>query len=194
MVLIVALVGLLLLVAAERSSSVHLPADAADLTQTKFALMSLLIGAVVGAAWILPIWEERAMRAPLGWAPFFNYELGAASTLAALACVSAVRRREPLLWLVFLASAVAGMSLAVASLRAHAFVVTFLGWLLYSVVLTFFVSAAPELARLFADFLGVKRRRPDRVEWLEDGAEDPAQPSGVGERGTSEPETSVSSS
>ena len=141
-----------LLIAAERSPSVNLSADTEYLALTKFALASLLLGAAIGGLWTLPIWNERVFFMPWG-AYFYNYA-GVATALRSLHASRPFADGSQSSGSPSLAAGVAGMTLAIASLEGTQFFLTFAGWLGYSVLATFVVSGAPELAALFAHFLG----------------------------------------
>ena len=157
-----AAVALFLLVAAERSSRVAVPIVGPNVELAKLALLALLIGAGVGAAAVLPIFNEHVLTGP--WGYFHTYELGATCALVTLGVVSAVRRREPVQWLVFLAGSTAGMSLAIVSLKpGNAFVPTFAGWLVVAVVVTTVAANGRDLVRMFGDFLGFRPRERVRT-------------------------------
>lgn len=156
LILLVA-VALVLLVAGERSSRFELPFDGANLELAKLALLAALIGAGVGAIAVQPIFRETYIEG--AWGFFYNYELGAAAVLVVLAATSAVRRQEPVQWLIFLAGSVAGMTLSIVYLKpVNDFVSTFVGWLVFSTLATIVVSSGRELGRMLVDFLGFGRR------------------------------------
>lgn len=118
------------------------------------ALLSSLIGACVGAAWLTPIATARYIVVG-NFYYTYTYELGAAATLAVLAATSALRLREPAQWLTFLAGAIAGMTLSMTYLRPeNAFVPTFVGWLTTTVVAVTVLATGPDLVRIFVSFLG----------------------------------------
>lgn len=155
--IVLAAAALFLLVAAERSSRVPLTVSGPNVELAKLALLALLIGAGIGAISVLPIFDEHVLTGP--WGYFHTYELGATTALVIIAAVSAVRRREPVQWLVFLAGSTAGMSLSVVSLKSgNAFVPTFAGWLVASALATTIVANGRDLVRMFLEFLGFRLR------------------------------------
>lgn len=158
--IVLAAVTLVLLAAAERSTNVDLPFRSADVEMMKLALLALLIGASVGALAVMPLMDERRLIGP--WGYFHNYELGAAIALVCIASVSALRRRDPAQWMIFLAGSIAGMSLSVVYLKpGNAFVPTFAGWLIASALATTLVANAREFASLFLEFLGFNKDRDE---------------------------------
>jgi hypothetical protein len=164
LVMVLALAALLVLLVVE--SAPRSPQGGSDgkplLSQASknllvFSLSSLLLGVLVGGAWVLPIWESREIHPPpeLGLTFFHNYELGAALVITALGCVAAARGRPPVDLLIFLTSAVTGMTLAIVSLQpTNEFLTTFLAWLLVAIMLTLAVAMMPEVFRLFRVFWG----------------------------------------
>ena len=134
-----------------------MPFDGTNLRLAKLALLSTLIGAGVGAIAVQPLLRERYFEG--AWGFFYNYELGAAAVLVVLASTSAIRRQEPVQWLIFLAASVAGMTLSIVYLKpVNDFVSTFAGWLVAATLATVVVSSGRELARILVDFLGFGRR------------------------------------
>ena len=152
--LVLAAVALILLVAAERSTHVTFPVNGSNLAVAKLALLALLVGAVIGGVAVLPALDERSFAGLNGYS-FHNYEVGAAVAVTVLASISALRRREPAQWLIFLAGSTAGMTLSIVYLKSgNSFVPTFVGWLVVSAFATTVVANGRELVRIFFQFLG----------------------------------------
>ncbi|MCP3782249.1 hypothetical protein NLX85_02540 [Micromonospora sp. A3M-1-15] len=128
----------------------------------KFCLASLLIGSIIAAAAMLPIFDDRKLSAPIDvgipGAYYHLYEAGAACFITLLAAVAAIRRRSPLQIFAFLASATAGMTFAIAVRPVNElheefqFANTFITWLALAALVTFFVYETPALIRIFSDF------------------------------------------
>lgn len=155
--LVLAAVALILLVAAERSTQVTLPMNGSNLAVAKLALLALLVGAAIGGIAVLPVLNEHTFAGLNGYS-FHNYEVGAAVTVMVLASISAVRRKEPAQWLIFIAGSTAGMSLSIVYLKSgNSFVPTFVGWLAISAFATIVVANGRELVRIFFEFLGFDR-------------------------------------
>ncbi len=165
LVMLLAFVALLLLLVVEsqpRSSNGASDLSRHLLSETSknllvFSLSSMLLGAVVGGVWVLPIWKSREINPPLVEGFFHNYELGATLFIAALGCLAAVRGRPPADWLVFLTAAITGMTLAIVSLKpVNDFLSTFLGWWTVAALATLTVAFFPEIFRLFRAFWGAR--------------------------------------
>ncbi|WP_456610254.1 hypothetical protein [Blastococcus sp. SYSU DS0619] len=185
LVMLLAFIALLLLLVVEsqsRSSSAGSPPSRHFLSETSknlliFSLSSMILGAIVGAIWVLPIWESQEIDPPLVGGFFHNYELGAALVIAVLGCVAAVRGRPPADWLIFLTAAVTGMTLAIVSLKpVNDFLPTFLGWWAVVALATITVAFFPEVFRLFGAFWG-SRSEPGRSLFL--SSDDPQRASPI---------------
>lgn len=156
-----AVVALLLLLAAESSHTIRLPA-ALNPELAKFTLGSLLLGAFVGAIAVIPLGEARRLRLPQQYrngdvAELYvhNYEVAAVVVLTGLAVVAASRRQSITRWLTYLAASLAGMTLSLTFFKGaeNEALQTFLGWFAVSLIITLTLMLLPELGRLFGDFL-----------------------------------------
>lgn len=142
--------------AANKASGVM---DTLDLA--KFCLASMLLGAAVSAVSMLPLFPDRIMPALIPVegvvSKYHLFELGATSFITVLAVVAVARRSSPIQVLAFLASAIAGMTLAIAvrpvtGSERFSFMFTFLGWFLAAGAVTFLVHMLPDIVRLYAGF------------------------------------------
>ncbi len=160
------ILGLLLLLFAESpSSSLSLPGRI-NVDLLKFSLVSLQLGAVIGACSVIPLLPARRVALPpAGFAGaaselyVYSYEIVAVAILTSLAALAALRRRAVVDWLVFLAASIAGMTLSLTYFKSadNDPVTTFVGWLAASAGLTLTLTLLPEAVRLFRDFLGPAR-------------------------------------
>lgn len=129
-----------------------------NLDLTKFCLASLILGGVVGALWLIPLFDYTTIEYTIFWGEpmvFDTYELGAAICLAVLAAVAALRKRKVLQVSAFIASSVTGMSMVVSLRRdGHDFVSTFLGWTATAAAAAAMAYLAPDIFRLFRQFWG----------------------------------------
>ncbi|WP_157521989.1 hypothetical protein [Herbidospora cretacea] len=129
--------------------------DVANLV--KFGLSAVTIGALIGAASLIPLFPSRVFHTEWTGSPqvFGNYELLAAGLISALSALAAARRRSILQLATFLISAMTGMSLLIVSLRpGHDFTSTFIGWVAAGAIVTAIVYWTPEIFRMYRAFWG----------------------------------------
>lgn len=130
----------------------------------KFCLASLLLGALISAVSLLPLFGNRTFTLPdkfvvfEGITEFQLYELGAASCITLLGVWAVVRRNSVVQIIAFLSSAIAGMTLAISMWpsgyvnETYEVTATFLGWLTGALIVNFIVYMAPDVIRLYAGF------------------------------------------
>lgn len=146
-----------------------------------FSLTNLILGAIVGALAVLPVFDEHAWRLNIDLGgdavpTVFNYELLAVLTIAVLAVVPAWRRKPPLQLAAFAVPALSGMTLALVTLKpSNDFLSTFATWSIaigLLVSLVYLRSAVSGLYRGFFSYQPVIEPQTCR-EGSPDLAEDP---------------------
>lgn len=132
-----------------------------NLDLVKFSLASLILGGIMGAIWIVPLFEYRSISIFQGWgfAPFDTYELGAAVCISLLAALAAFRKQKLIHVSAFIMASVTGMSM-VLSLKSekHGFLITFVGWTGLAAIAVALAYLAPDVIRLFRRFWGSAAR------------------------------------
>ncbi|MFF4810984.1 hypothetical protein ACFY03_22500 [Micromonospora chersina] len=128
----------------------------------KFCLSSLLMGSIIAAVAMLPVFNDRKLPPPIDVGMpglyYHLYEAGAAGFITLLAIIAAIRRRSPLQIFAFLASATAGMTFAMAARPVNElreefqFANTFMTWLALAALTTFLVYELPAFIRIYSDF------------------------------------------
>jgi len=172
-ILLVALISLILLVLADSPRSHFNPKFLRTLVyrdSLKFGLASLLLGAAVGAAWLLPLFPKAhidpeplyalmdALIGRGGVARLYNYEIGAVLTIVTLGVAATVRKARLVDVLIFGISSVAGMSMILVSLAPpNLFLATFIGWSITYILLALLIAIFPDIVRLFANFWRLSR-------------------------------------
>lgn len=155
--LIVSVVALVLAFAAQNQGAVGGPGSSrrANFDLARFALVAVVLGALVGAAWVLPIGPSVTYDGIWGMTPFANYELGAATCVALLGVI-AVWRRAPLPQAaVFVTAAVTGMTLVLTiAMPVNELFLTIAGWAAYAMIIVGIAAVLPDAARLMGSFLG----------------------------------------
>jgi hypothetical protein len=118
------------------------------------ALLAMVIGFVVGALALLPIFETKVIRLPQGGL-MHNYEIAAVVPIIALTCIAALNRRPVLLMATFVFSAVAGMTMAIVTLadEANDASRTYVGWLLAVAVPAVLLYYSNDLWRVMKELL-----------------------------------------
>jgi hypothetical protein len=129
-----------------------------DLDLAKFVLLSAVVGAVVGLAWLIP-WGETVRYSwttrEFGVQWFSNYELFAAATIAGVGSLAAFRGTKLDRVAVFVVSASLGMSLTIYSVHPeHDVLRTLATWAFLAFVVCLVAATLPDAARLMADFVG----------------------------------------
>ena len=128
--------------------------DPANRDLVKFSLASVLLGALVGGAAILPVFEGRTYWGIFPGTYFHSYELGAAAVLSFAAAVAAFRRTSLLRVATFVLCSIAGMTLLLVTIApGNRFTITFVGWSAAASIITLCGYLLPDINHLFWGFL-----------------------------------------
>jgi hypothetical protein len=92
--------------AGARAAPPNIGATVAD--SFRLTAFSLVLGVVLGAAWLIPIWPTRTFHMFDGY--FHNYELGAGAVLALLAILASFRSATAASLVAFILGSTAGMT------------------------------------------------------------------------------------
>jgi hypothetical protein len=165
-ILATVVVGLVLLVLADSPRShFHLSfLGRKNLDLLKFGMACLLLGALLGGLWQLPVFSSRTI--PLSFLSAFgfdglnthNYELGAIACITVIGGIGAVRKASFAQIFTFGIAAITGNSIVLAFVDAGENVLrTVVGWTICYFLVMAVAWAMPDVLRLFASFLRIGR-------------------------------------
>jgi hypothetical protein len=172
-IIVIAFLAFILLVMADSPTIAFNPSFLRHLAYRdtiKFGLGSMLLGALTGALWVIPLFPSREYRTTFfkelvsltysenaAYILTRNYEICAAISITILGIIACWRGARFIETMIFGIAAIAGMSLTLVSLKPeNYFVQTFGGWLIFYILVVLINAIFPDVLRLFGGFWRVK--------------------------------------